>query len=106
MTIGFKSCVDPVGLDNSRKFSVAGEQVLRGDMVGQNSREVLEDQIRTSWGQVQWFRWNPGVSKQPFNRESKVLRLVWGWDYFGSDTENTLKARTQEVLESFGLAWR
>lgn len=47
MSIGFKSCVDPVGLDDSRKFSVAGEQVLRGDVVGQNSREILKDQIRT-----------------------------------------------------------
>lgn len=46
MNTGIKSCVYPVGLDNRRKFSVAGEQVLREDVVGQNSREEVKDQVK------------------------------------------------------------
>jgi len=59
MSIGLQSCVDPIGLDSCRKFSIAEEQVLRGDVVGQNAREVLKHQVKKDLvGQVEWFRWN------------------------------------------------
>lgn len=62
--------------------------------------ERILEKVRTWWRRTLWAKFCSLcvtiVSKQLLKHGSNVLRFVWGQDYFGSNIEDTLKAKIQE----------
>lgn len=76
-----------------------GQRINRAseEGAGENSREVLKNSFEKDLvSQVSQFMCNPMVSKQLLKHGNNVLRFVWRQDYFGSNIEDTLKAKIQE----------